>query len=185
MDFDYSATPRSRATGGVAAQLVVPPVRAGTAPTRWEYQCALVEGSYGTEVTPTLNKLGAEGWELVSMAPQDRIFEGIGGVLGFMLCAKRALGLLALKGYCVRAQLDQPHDCCHSADPGAAAPLFGAAAPFSTREAPKVQSHCSPADGRLPSRIAAPCARRRPFDCAHVGPEVRSAPAVAHRAPQE
>jgi hypothetical protein len=79
------------ATGGVAAQLVVPPVRAGTAPTRWEYQCVEVEGADGTGVTPTLNKLGAEGWELVSMAPQERIGMGYGGTQSYMLCAKRAL----------------------------------------------------------------------------------------------
>jgi len=72
------------ATGGVAAQLVVPPVRAGTAPTRWEYQCALVEGSESTGVTPTLNKLGAQGWELVSMTPTQYRQE-------MMVCGKRAL----------------------------------------------------------------------------------------------
>lgn len=31
------------ATGGVAAQLVVPPVRAGTSPTQWEYHYAGAE----------------------------------------------------------------------------------------------------------------------------------------------
>jgi hypothetical protein len=77
------------ATGGVAAQLVVPPVRAGTAPTRWEYQCLRV----GTDVedavmTSTLNRLGAEGWDLVSNVPARTLN---GYVNAYMLCAKRAL----------------------------------------------------------------------------------------------
>jgi hypothetical protein len=58
------------ATGGIAAQLVVPSARAGTSPTRWEYQCAQV-GSAATDVTTALNRLGAEGWELASVAPAD------------------------------------------------------------------------------------------------------------------
>jgi hypothetical protein len=36
---------------------------------------------------PTLNKLGAEGWELVSAAPHATS----GYVRSYMLCAKRAL----------------------------------------------------------------------------------------------
>jgi hypothetical protein len=35
--------------------------------------------------------LGAEGRELVSMAPQDRISGGGGGTGGYLACAKRAL----------------------------------------------------------------------------------------------
>lgn len=74
------------ATGGVAAQLVVPPVRAGTSPTRWEYQCTIADSNDG-EVVPALNQLGAEGWELVNTAPH-----ATGGyVRSYMLCAKRAL----------------------------------------------------------------------------------------------
>ncbi|HEX3475357.1 MAG TPA: hypothetical protein VHT91_10075 [Kofleriaceae bacterium] len=69
------------ATGGVAAQLVVPPVRAGTAPTRWEYQCPVVDKAV---VTSTVNRLGAEGWELVSTARTGWREEIIS-------CAKRAL----------------------------------------------------------------------------------------------
>lgn len=77
------------ATGGVAAQLVVPPVRAGTSPTRWEYQC--VDADFHVEdVTSTLNKLGAQGWELVGMGARGGFYSGTGGVSGFM-CAKRAL----------------------------------------------------------------------------------------------
>ena len=82
------------ATGGVAAQLVVPPVRAGTSPTRWEYHCLSV-GTEGGRVTSTLNQLGAEGWELASLAPAhaDRELLGPGNydVNAYTLCAKRAL----------------------------------------------------------------------------------------------
>src|SRR5262249_38746289 len=64
------------ATGGVAAQLVVPAVRAGTSPTRWEYQCATVGKNGG--ITAALNQLGAQGWELASTAPahQGPVFGG-------------------------------------------------------------------------------------------------------------
>lgn len=74
------------ATGGVAAQFVVPSVRAGTTPTRWEYQCAVIN-SEETVVPMTLNRLGAEGWELVSIAPQG----GSAYVRAYTVCAKRAL----------------------------------------------------------------------------------------------
>lgn len=74
------------ATGGVAAQLVVPPVRAGTAPTRWEYQC--VESDKDV-LTSTLNQFGAQGWELVSIAP--RRTPGGAYVDRYALCSKRAL----------------------------------------------------------------------------------------------
>ena len=49
----------------VAAPLVVPPVRAGTSPAKWEYNC--VE-SKGSELTATANKFGAEGWDMVNHA---------------------------------------------------------------------------------------------------------------------
>jgi hypothetical protein len=74
------------ATGGIAAQLVVPPARAGTSPTRWEYQCARVDTEVA-DVAANLNRLGAEGWELVSVAPAT----SSRGTYGYMLCAKRAL----------------------------------------------------------------------------------------------
>jgi hypothetical protein len=76
------------ATGGVAAQLVVPPVRAGTSPTRWEYQCAAIYKD-ADRITAALNKLGAEGWELASMAPEDIL--GGNRVASYTLCTKRAL----------------------------------------------------------------------------------------------
>ena len=72
------------ATGGVAAQLVVPPVRAGTSPTRWEYHCAGAETTDDGGVTSTLNKLGAQGWELASMAPAYAHNR-------YLVCTKRAL----------------------------------------------------------------------------------------------
>jgi hypothetical protein len=68
------------ATGGVAAQLVVPPVRAGTSPTRWEYPCASAREE--ARAQEDLNKLGAEGWELVGVTV---------GSFRYTLCAKRAL----------------------------------------------------------------------------------------------
>ena len=78
------------ATGGVASQLVIPPVRAGTAPTQWEYQCLRVDGGGG--VTATLNKVGAEGWELVGVAPAHQSSAyGSTAVDMFMFCTKRAL----------------------------------------------------------------------------------------------
>jgi hypothetical protein len=79
------------ATGGVAAQLVVPPVRAGTEPTRWEYQCLSVGGG---GVTSTLNKLGAQGWELASMVLAHANHELVSNdysVDAYTLCARRAL----------------------------------------------------------------------------------------------
>lgn len=79
------------ATGSVAAQLVVPPARAGTAPTRWEYHCLSIGGG---AVTSTLNKLSAEGWELASVAPSHEAREVVGGsyeVDAFIACARRAL----------------------------------------------------------------------------------------------
>jgi hypothetical protein len=80
------------ATGGVASQFVIPPVRAGTAPTRWEYHCLRVDG--GGRVTATLNKMGAEGWELAGVAPAHHSFSTAfsgSDVEMFMFCAKRAL----------------------------------------------------------------------------------------------
>ena len=79
------------ATGGVAAQLVVPPVRAGTSPTRWEYQCVTVGIEGG--MTSGLSRLGAEGWELVSVAPahEGREFGGGFEVDAYVACTKRPL----------------------------------------------------------------------------------------------
>ena len=78
------------ATGGVAAQLVVPPVRAGTSPTRWEYQCARVEGE-AEVMTSSLNRFGAEGWELVSFVPARAGGSISHDMSAYMACARRAL----------------------------------------------------------------------------------------------
>jgi hypothetical protein len=80
------------ATGGVAAQLVVPPVRAGTAPARWSTSASASEPGGGDGITSTLNKLGAEGWELASAAPSHQAAAfGSHDIDAFLLCAKRAL----------------------------------------------------------------------------------------------
>lgn len=73
------------ATGGVAAQLAVPPVRAGTSPTRWEYNCKEVDdvSSDGGLTTP-LDELGGRGWELVSLLRKELRGE-------YLACAKRPL----------------------------------------------------------------------------------------------
>jgi hypothetical protein len=53
--------------GCVTEALVVPPVRAGTNPTRWEYHCIAETGLSSTEtVREDFNKLGREGWELAA-----------------------------------------------------------------------------------------------------------------------
>lgn len=74
------------ATGGVAAQLVVPPVRAGTAPTRWEYHC----DDEGTteKLTEALNEAGAAGWELAGLTTDHKADLGS---FKHMYCTKRAL----------------------------------------------------------------------------------------------
>jgi hypothetical protein len=67
--------------------LSVPPARAGTSPARWEYECAEVTD----DVTTAVNRLGAEGWELVTAA-------GLGWALDYkreekmVWCFKRPLG---------------------------------------------------------------------------------------------
>ena len=77
------------AAGSVAGRLVVPSVRAGTSPTRWEYQCATVPEN--EDDTTALNKLGAEGWELVSFAPAKSAGTVSLHVVEYAFCAKRAL----------------------------------------------------------------------------------------------
>ena len=44
--------------GCLVGQVVIPPVRAGTNPQRWEYMCA---------PNSEANKAGAQGWELVQI----------------------------------------------------------------------------------------------------------------------
>lgn len=78
----------AQAAGEAASPAAAPPARAGTTPTRWETFCADVDPDELTEAT---NQAGAEGWDLVSVAPHQRT-----GSLGtvhdtFIFCAKRAL----------------------------------------------------------------------------------------------
>ena len=77
------------ATGGVASKLVVPPARAGTNPTRWEYLCAENSMLLSSDMT----RSGAEGWELVSAVPvhQDRETGNTLRADGFVYCFKRPL----------------------------------------------------------------------------------------------
>jgi hypothetical protein len=53
------------AVGGASSQLVVPKASAQQAATltRWQYQCT----TPGASITELANKLGAEGWELVTV----------------------------------------------------------------------------------------------------------------------
>jgi hypothetical protein len=44
------------------APLVVPPVRAGTTPQKWEYSCKVAHQA--DEITAMANAFGAQGWEL-------------------------------------------------------------------------------------------------------------------------
>jgi len=76
------------ATGGVASRLAVPPARAGTAAVRWEHYCSDVAPD---ALTDDLNKMGVEGWELVSLAPQMKIVAGHSSDESIVFCAKRAL----------------------------------------------------------------------------------------------
>jgi hypothetical protein len=80
------------AAGGVAAQMVIPPIRAGTQPMRWEYLC--VQAVRGTDqLSSALNKAGAAGWELVSTVAShlDHEFAGSLDADAFVFCFKRAL----------------------------------------------------------------------------------------------
>jgi hypothetical protein len=52
------------AVGGVSSQFVVPPARAGTNPTRWEYYC--IEGI--DRINERADKMGAQGWEMTASA---------------------------------------------------------------------------------------------------------------------
>jgi hypothetical protein len=51
-------------TSQVVAPLLVPAVRAGTNPTRWEYLCT--EFHALNYLQSVANKVGAEGWELTT-----------------------------------------------------------------------------------------------------------------------
>ncbi|HMG52653.1 MAG TPA: hypothetical protein VK601_04205 [Kofleriaceae bacterium] len=78
------------ATGGVASQLVVPPIHAGTAPTRWEYLCTQAS-AVTSSLTAHLNQVGAQGWDLVSAAPLVSEVAGTGGTQSVVFCFRRGL----------------------------------------------------------------------------------------------
>jgi hypothetical protein len=77
------------ATGGVASQVVIPPVRAGTNPTRWEHICLTITNNLSTRMT----EMGAQGWELVAVVPTylDHKFDSSLEAQQFMFCSRRAL----------------------------------------------------------------------------------------------
>ena len=52
------------AASGVTSVLI-PPIRAGTTPPRWEY-IRVESDSNSRAVPPTMNAYGAQGWELVT-----------------------------------------------------------------------------------------------------------------------
>jgi hypothetical protein len=68
--------------GCAAERLIIPPARAGTSPTRWEYFC---KGAYpDEEVTKVANAAGQQGWEMAAA--------GAAGQVGVPIwCFKRAL----------------------------------------------------------------------------------------------
>jgi hypothetical protein len=59
------------ATAGVAGHLV-PPVRAGTTPQKWEYHCVQY---WGHPAPADLNAIGAQGWELVANSQNEFCFK--------------------------------------------------------------------------------------------------------------
>jgi len=52
------------ALGCATATLVVPPVRAGTSPTRWEYHC--IARAHLEDLQEDSSKLGVQGWEMAA-----------------------------------------------------------------------------------------------------------------------
>jgi hypothetical protein len=76
-------------TSQVVAPLLVPPVRAGTNPTGWEYLCAEVHEA--KDLQQWANAAGAQGWELAAAAGGG--WGPGGGLTGdgvaFMWCFKR------------------------------------------------------------------------------------------------
>ncbi len=61
-----------------SSPLIVPPVRAGTTPQKWEYLCF---ERHWKKVHGEANKVGKHGWEMV----------GLSGTTGILACFKRPL----------------------------------------------------------------------------------------------
>ena len=74
-------------TGGVGAQLVVPPARAGTTGPRWDYFC-FNESMLAEQVASRLQEAGAQGWELATTSTASN-----GGYS--LYCMKRPAGAAA------------------------------------------------------------------------------------------
>jgi hypothetical protein len=85
-------------TAHVASELVIPPAKAGTNPTKWEYVCHRHEGgNLATKLTEASNQAGSQGWEMVSASygigamgdPAPLKSEKV--VSGSIVCFKRPL----------------------------------------------------------------------------------------------
>lgn len=50
----------------VTQSLIVPPIRANTNPTKWEYNCFMIQSSQQEPEPEILNEFGAQGWDLVT-----------------------------------------------------------------------------------------------------------------------
>jgi len=62
--------------GCVASQFIVPPARAGTNPMRWEYACPIdTSPAWNDSSIALANRMGAEGWELVTAASKALCFK--------------------------------------------------------------------------------------------------------------
>ena len=69
-------------TATVASNFVVPPIKAGTNPQKWEYTCFRKYADLLDETKSLSDKLGSQGWEMSSTA---------GGPFGVVYCFKRPL----------------------------------------------------------------------------------------------
>ena len=67
-------------TATVSQNVVVPKVRAGTNPTRWEYQCNQISAPSIQDINNALNAMGDQGWEFFSQLSNSNL-----------LCYKRPL----------------------------------------------------------------------------------------------
>lgn len=75
-------------TATVATQLVVPPIKAGTNPQKWEYTC--ISNKQKGNIIQNSNELGNQGWEMV--AASGSLENGSGLAKAYLLyCFKRPL----------------------------------------------------------------------------------------------
>ncbi len=58
------------ASSSIVSQLLVPPVKANSNPTRWEYTCAIIPDWYSKNeekkqtAMAKINEFGSQGWEM-------------------------------------------------------------------------------------------------------------------------